>query len=499
MLDTEAGNLWWFAGWLAAILMLFVAGLRLPLQTALSGWRARLRSVGAVFASAIVLFVANAALISHDMHIDLTREKVFTPSQRALDVVDHLERDVRLTWFYQAEDQNGGRIKEIVELMGKRNSHLKVRTVDPDKQPSLAETYGVRLYNAAVLEADGRRVLVTSTDENEIGVGILKALRQAAITVCFVEGHNELTIDNPTRGEDFETGIGTHDRDAESIVTLTIPRGLLHFAKALEAQGYLTKRILPATGTGIPDACSVVVSANPRTAHPQEEIAEFERYLARGGSTLLLFDVGYNIEPPLEALVAKLGVRLDPRVVVDPVSHYAADAEIVAVPTYEPHAVTRGLSLSLFPGVRAIESLPPARGIKTEPLFVSSPASYLLGEAARPGAEPPLSEKKAYLLGAAAEGVWPEGGTKPFRAVLVGDTDFASNQYFPQVSNSDLALSMVRWLSHEERLPAAKSRIPVAPTAVLTKDQMRWVFLLVGVLLPLGATGLGARAWWLRR
>src|SRR3546814_11656123 len=79
--------------------------------------------------------------------------------------------------------------------MGRRNPLLTVATVDPDKQPELARREGVRLYNAAVIEAAGRRVLVQGTDEAEIAIGIQRVLRQRAITVCFVEGHAELPMD----------------------------------------------------------------------------------------------------------------------------------------------------------------------------------------------------------------------------------------------------------------------------------------------------------------
>src|SRR5205807_2466233 len=60
----------------------------------------------------------------------------------------------------------------------------------------LAETYGIRLYNAAVLEADGRRVQVLGTDESDVALGILRLLRQRTTTVCFMEGHGEYPFDN---------------------------------------------------------------------------------------------------------------------------------------------------------------------------------------------------------------------------------------------------------------------------------------------------------------
>ena len=116
---------------------------------------------------------------------------------------------MKLTYFYQAQDQQGRRAKDMVEVLGRRNPRLRVRTVDPDKQPTVAETYGVRIYNAAVLETDGRRIQVMSTDENQIALGILRVIRERVTTVCFIEGHDEYPMENFEFHTHFE-GVAGH-------------------------------------------------------------------------------------------------------------------------------------------------------------------------------------------------------------------------------------------------------------------------------------------------
>jgi hypothetical protein len=83
--------------------------------------------------------------------------------------------------------------------------------------------------------------------------------------------------------------------------------------------------------------------------------------------------------------------------------------------------------------------------------------------------------------------------------VIVGDGDFASNSFFPYMSNSDLSLSMIRWLVREERAPKVRAGVPVPPLVLLTGEQMKRVFLIVEVLLPLGVIAVGAVVWWRRR
>ena len=192
----EIVPLLWLGGWLVAIVAVFWAALRLPLDIGFGSWRGKLYMAGIVVAAVGVCALANVALHLHDGHVDLTREKIYTPSAAALRVVDALDRDVAVTYFYNSRDPAAKRSRDVLEVMERRNPHFKLRAVDPDKEPTLARTSGIKIYNAAMIEAEGRRVLVQSTDESEIALGIQRVLRERKITVCFVEGHGELPIDN---------------------------------------------------------------------------------------------------------------------------------------------------------------------------------------------------------------------------------------------------------------------------------------------------------------
>jgi ABC-type uncharacterized transport system involved in gliding motility auxiliary subunit len=508
----ELVNLLWFAGWCVALLVLFGLGLRLPLQPRLRRWPGMAYACGSVGLAVVCTVLANVALVGHDVHFDLTRERVFTPSRQALEVVERLSQEVQLTYFYHAQDQQGKRLKELLEILGRRNPLLQVHTIDPDKQPSLAKTYGVRLYNAAVLEAGGRRIVVQSTDENDIALGLQRLVRERVVTVCFVEGHSEYPIDN----FEFHTHLeGLHDHthgDATSKVVEMPGHGMGRLRRGLEAQGFEVRTLLPAIQPELPGHCTVVVDANPRTTYLPGESRALEAYLAHGGALLLLYDLGFVIEPRLAQLLATLGVRLTQQVVIDPQQHYATDPEMVAVNSLEPHAISKNVSLTFFPGARVLELLPPPAGITTVPLIFSSKASYTrpvepvetrqVSPALQPApAVADQAEPQPHLLAAAVEGTWPDAPApeRSFRAVVVGDADFASNSFFPYMSNSDLILSMIRWLVREERSPAVATRLPVPALVLLTKPQMRQIFLLTEVLLPCAVLVIGVVVWWRRR
>jgi ABC-type uncharacterized transport system involved in gliding motility auxiliary subunit len=262
----------------------------------------------------------------------------------------------------------------------------------------------------------------------------------------------------------------------------------------------------------IPADCAVVVDVNPRTTYLPGESEMLVGYLARGGAALLMYDLGFVLEPRLAAGLGSVGVAVEQDVVIDPLDHYSTDPEVVAVPVYEQHPITRNVALTFFPGVRSLTLRPPPPGVTSAPLFRSSTESYTrqvqavserqVGDdlgTSRSTAAPAGTGRR--ILGAAIEGTWPGArpAAKPFRLVVVGDADFASNSFLPYMANSDLALAMVRWLVREERTPSVTVRMPVPPLVLLTKSQMQRIFLFIEVLLPLGVVALGAVVWWRRR
>jgi len=503
----DPGELAWFLGWIVAVGVLLLAGLALPLQTRYGRVRSFLFNGGVAMAAVGVAVLANVAIVLHDVHIDLTREKIFTPAADALAVAERLERPVKVTYFYRGEDPEGRRTRDVLELMGRRNALLQIRTVDPDREPAVAQAFGIQLANAAVVEAEGRKVVVQSIDEREIAIGIQRVLREKVLTVCFLEGHNELPMDSFEFHTHVEGVSGHSHGDASSQVVQTTGHGIGRLRRILEAQGHDARKVLLATSEAVPEACKVLVIANPRSTFLPGESDAVVAFLARGGALFAMLDLGFFPEPRLAGLLRRLGIELPQLAVVDPLSHYSRDAEMVAVTTYENTPITRNVSMSFFPGVRPLQLVAPAQGVVAHPLFQSSQDSYVRPvrsvdarqiESARPVEREFHERRGPSVLGVAAEGRLP-GATTGFRAVVIGDGDFASNSFLPYLSNGDLALSAMRWLLEEDKSTAVKSRIPVPPAILLSRGQMKGVFLSIVVLLPLLVLSAGALVWWRRR
>lgn len=490
----DAAGALWFCGIAAALLVLFAAGLRLPVPAAgLARWLVRTLVVGA---AAAVTIGADMALYRHDVQFDLTRERAFTPSREAQDIVGRLTEPVRLTYFYQKQDPAGRGTAAIVQLLARLNPHLEVETVDSDQHPALASQLGVQVYNTAVLRAGDRRIQVITTDEQEIALAILRAIRARETVICFATGHGEYDIDNFEFHTHFE-GVQSHSHNIEGVGVVQMQRhGMGRLRRTIEKLGLVARKTLIAGGQPVPPDCAALIEANPRTRFTGADSAVLRAYLEGGGNVLMLIEPDYPVDETLASVLAEAGIRLGAGFVVDPADHYFTDEQMIAVTQYARHPITRALALSIYPGARPVETVAAARATATV-LFSASSQSYVVTDRLSAGEEAPSAPRGALPLAAAAEGRL--GPDNPFRLVVFGDADFASNSFFPYLANADTLLGSISWLIREERAPVAKAPVEVLPTVVLTGSQTRTIFIATVLALPGSVALLGGLVWWRRR
>jgi hypothetical protein len=492
-LGDSAGALWFCAG-IAASLVLFAAGLRLPIPAVgFAWWLARSGIVGAAVA---VTLLANMALYRHDLQFDLTRGQAFTPSAEAQEIVRALTQPVQLTFFYQKQDPAGRGAATIVRLLARLNPRLEVDTVDSDQHPALANQMGVQIYNTAVVRAGDRRVQVVTTDEEDIALGILRAIRARETVICFATGHGEYDIDNFEFHTHFE-GVQSHSHNIEGVGVVQMQQhGLGRLRRTIEKLGLVARKTLIAGGQPVPPDCATLVEANPRTRYTGADSNVLRAHLERGGSVLMLVEPDYAVDETLASLLAEAGIRLDDGFVVDPVDHYFTDEQMIAVTGYARHPITRGLALSIYPGARPVATVPAAAATAAV-LFSTSAQSYRIADRLSASQEAAEAPRGPIPLAAAAEGRLGSG--KPFRLVAFGDADFASNSFFPYLANADMVLGSISWLIREERAPVVKPPVEVLPTVALTGAQVRAIFIATVLALPGSMALVGGLVWWRRR
>ena len=298
--DESVANTFYFAAWCAALLLLFSLGLRLPLH--LRGGSAPLATAGIIVAAAGVGLLANIALYRHDVFFDLTETGRFTPPPEMQTVASSLDRDVSLTYFYNGQDGDALQVKDTLSALARRERHLRVRTLDLDNEPVAARNYGVRIYNTAVIEADGRRVQVdNSTDLRDIAFGVARVLKQQTPIVCFVTGHGE-----PYGAPGSHAHLGHTETLEGPVATLEAPAtGIDRLTMAIEAIGYSDRALDMPAVSDIPADCAVVADLGPRSTYSPDEVRTLKNYLARGGRLLLMYDPEFPVTPELQSLLGE--------------------------------------------------------------------------------------------------------------------------------------------------------------------------------------------------
>jgi ABC-type uncharacterized transport system len=499
----QASNDWlgdtlFFGAWCAALLLLLSLALRLPLRAADTYGRRVLR-FGLVALGCGVAVLANLALYRHDVHFDVTRTGEYTAPPELAEVVNSLRRDMSLTYFYNEADENARAVREAMAVLARGNRHLRYSTVDVDQHPEEARALGVRAYNTAVIEAQGRRVQVENTvDLHQVAFAILRAQNERQETACFITGHGEPyeTLPPHVHYTHVETTQGENAFGAGEIVVGT-DDGLDRLRLALAAFGYADKAITPATLAAIPDECAAVVEIGPRHDWAPGEAETLAAFLGRGGRLLVMADGIASVPHELQDLLGRAGLSIDEGIVLDPLNHYGADPEKIAVPYYPTHPITERIAMTVFPNARSLRVGKLPDGVRTVPLVVSSKDSYHR-TTERPGDDE--SAPAPAVLAAALDGHWPgSSGEAPFRLVVVGNSAFAENAFFPVVSNGELAASMIRWLTGDTDTPTIQPQRFSLPAVLLTHRQMQAVFVLVEMLLPLAVMLIGAMVWWRRR
>jgi ABC-2 type transport system permease protein len=505
----DAANSLLFAAWSLALLALFMLALRLPLRgsgSRLSAWISTILVTGAAIA---IVIAANIALFRHDVHFDVSREGRNTPPSQLTTVVGNLRMPLSLTYFYNAGDPNALNARDLIAIAARGHPLFAFRAIDLDKEPGLARDLAVAAYNTAVLQAGDRKVLVeNTTDPTRLAYAALRVLKERAETVCFLTGHGETF--RPTGAHFHYSHVETlkgHDVPGAGDVLEAPPEQLDRLLLALTEIGYEMRGIVAAETNAVPSDCAVVADIGPRAAFAPGEADVLVRYLAGGGRLLLLLDPVFPIGPDLEKhLLGAVGLAAEPAIVIDPLNHFRTDPDKVAVPYYPPHPITERVALTVFPQVRPIRVVAPPAGVSTSILANSSQDSYrrspsAAGDLAPADQSPPDAEDRgAQVLAVATEGIWPGAAAdKHFRLVLAGTSKIATNEYFPYVSDGELAVAMVRWLASDEATPGVAPQPYQLPEIVLTSRQMRDIFIALEVLLPLSTLLCGVLVWWRRR
>jgi ABC-type uncharacterized transport system involved in gliding motility auxiliary subunit len=425
--------------------------------------------------------------------VDLTENRKFSLSEQSLKIVRGVNQDVRIVAFFQEAQQNKKKAQDLLDLYTQANPRIRYQFIDPDRQPALAQQYGIRNYGSLVLESAGRTQNAATADEEGITSALLRLKQEKAKKVVFVTGHGERSSREAQRDG------------------LSFARGLL------EKENYRVEEANLLAAPGVPAETAALIIAGPKKPFFPQEVEDLKKYLAGGGHILLLLEPFQDAG--LKDWLAALGVTPDEDILIDRVSRaFGGDFLIPLAGEYGTHPITQKFNVAtFFPTARSLKlATPPPPGITFDVLVKSSKASWgetnrakiEKGEAAfeagqdQPG---PLVLAALATVGAAEPARPPqtakstENKPKPGRLAVFGDSDFASNGYFNLAGNGDLFLNTINFLTEETQLIAIRpAKSPIKPLS-LTATQGQVLFWVPMILLPLVLLTAGVIVWQKRK
>ena len=422
---------------------------------------------------------------------DLTSTKRFSLSDQTRKIVGGLDREVTIHYFDRNDQFNQAR--DLLENYNHLSPRLSVEYVNPDRKPAIARQYEITTYGTIVLTSGDKREEATLLEEESITNTLIRLLETGTKNVCFVEGHGEHGVDDTER------------------------QGLSGAKEALENSRYAVKSISLLRQAKVPEDCSVVVVAGPETEYVEPEVEALRSFVEDGGRALFMLGPGGSEK--LVELLAGWSVELKKDLVIDlnPLNQlFGADATMPIISEYRSHAITRELSrtATLIPFARSVQAGEDSQtGVTVETLFETSEESW--ATRFNPGMETITLEREQATEGpiplAVAGTLSKDGGNggtaegedssekKEGRFVVVGSSRFPANAYLGFNANRDLFVNIANWLSSDEDLISVRPKSPEDRRVNLSAGQMRWVFYLSVVGLPLLMVASGVAVWWRRR
>jgi ABC-type uncharacterized transport system involved in gliding motility auxiliary subunit len=426
-----------------------------------------------------ILVTVNFLASRHSVRWDLSENQNFTLAPQTYRVLRSLPRDVKITVFTREKDPGYQAYKERLDSYRQASAKLTVEFVDPEKQPKLAQSYGIFRTDTAVFESNGQTIRVNSPSEVELTGALIRISKDTKKRIVFVEGHSERSPEDKERN------------------------GLSVAKDALTKQGYEVGTVSLLQETAVPSNTTVLVLAGPRRTVTKEEQDRIHAYVEQGGHVLLMIDP--DTQTGLESLLARWGLGLGPGVLVDLQDRLAqGDLTALLVRTFTEHEITQDLtSAVLFPLSRHI-TFDEQAGKDWEYVPLARTSANSWAETNLQGRVVSLNEKEDVkgplpMAVALSPKKAPEEGKPRPAIVVVGNSAFASNAFFNFPGNSDFFLHTTGWLAEERDLISIAPKEPALRPFTPNPTQERALLYLQVVFLPLATFLTGMLVWRKRR
>jgi ABC-type uncharacterized transport system involved in gliding motility auxiliary subunit len=481
--------------WLTTSKVLLIAGGVFVLLAVILGFRAIARAFSGRSAqqgtNTTILTLAVIAILGalnfvgfrHHKTFDLTTEKLYTLSDQTRNIVGSLKQDLTVMRFDKAANPAFDDLMAEYKVLSR---HFKYQFVDPNRNPEVAQEFGVTRLGDVVVAYGARKDHVdpsahgSQLSEEDITGAIVKVTSEKIKEVCFVTGHGEKSL------------------------TDSSPEGYSQVDAGLKKENYATKPVNLIADNGVPADCSALVIAGPKQSYYPQETAMIGKFLDSGGDALILVDPA--TDPKLDDLFQSWNVAVGNNVVVDASGMgqiFGGGPIIPLVQDFGSSPITKGFqgSMAFFPFARTAAIADRSKSIpQTVELLKTSERSFTIPKI-EPGQKKITFDPKTETMSALSLGVAANRkvGDKDARLVVIGNSQFAANPSVGHERNGDLFFNTIDWLTQDENLISIRPKSATNRRVNLSEAQsavLHWVDL---VFLPGLVICSGVYIWWKRR
>ena len=394
------------------------------IQRWLGGRQARYGSNMAVMliAFAGIIILVNYLAVKNPKRWDMTQEQTNTFAPQTAEAIRQLTAPVRAIGFYSttfaSAKDSAQKLLERYKVESRGNITYEFH--DPIGEPALTKEYSITRDGTMILVMGDERQELSFTSEEEVTGALIRLANPEKRVLYFLTGHGERDL-----------------RSSEQ-------DGLTKVVQLLTKQNYDVQTLNLAVTTTVPSDTKALVLAGPLVPLTDAEVKLVDAYLQQGGSLVALLDPTVQTQvqagqpdPLVDYLSRTWGLQLANDVVVDLYHSVSQQPLWPVAASYGFGPITDKLQniATVFPVSRSVvisgtaETFPAITYVPMVKLDDQAWGETNL-ESLQSAQAPAADEADVLNTGTPLNvAVSAENSTTRGRVVVIGDSDFASNNF----------------------------------------------------------------------
>lgn len=491
-----------------------------------------------VFVAVVVLVnvVATVLFDRYPVTIDLTKDKIYSISDKSEEYVKKIDADVLITVFAEEDAFKGlttytRQADEVMKKYSKYNSKIKYRYVDIDSNPDIVKDYtndSISQYDIIVEtnpEKDIKRTrkitlldLVNFSDEfNETltnyGMSVESFAQQAGNALSAISTLTQYY------GTDIISGSNADQAFTSALMTVTDPNPitvtfltgrnevdeLAYFKTLLTANGY-TVNTVDITSDDIPEDTTVAVVPAPQTDYLPDDVKKLDNFLDNNGKLgkqlLYIASAQQQDTPNLDEFLKDYGLQVGKGIICESNSSNYYNQPYLTIATdlsenFMQDVATNDPQL-IIQTCRPVKQLFDEKNkIKTEGYVKSTSDAYLMD----PQSQKTIEKGQQNYMAVSSRVTYLDGNDAVYSNVIAAGTEFIFRDDvlpYTQYQNREYVLSLLNGITHKTDGIVIEPKTIDANVYDITASQqsvLKWTFILIVPVIVL-AIGL---VIWLRR